>query len=132
MADKIGARFPARISGVTRFGLFVTLHGNGASGLIPMSSLPDDFWMYDETTQSLVGRRTHRRFTLADELSVRLAEAAPITGGLIFGLDPGFARGDLGAGERRPPTLGERAAKPGKHVTRKKPVRTRGGSRSER
>jgi ribonuclease R len=132
MADKIGATFAARISGVTRFGLFVTLHGNGASGLIPLSSMPDDYWMHDETTQSLVGRRTHRRFTLADELSVRLAEATPITGGLIFALDTGFSRGELGAGERRPPTLGDRAVKPGKYGTRKKPVRTRGGSRSER
>ena len=36
--------FAARISGVTRFGLFVTVAGNGASGLVPVSSLPDDFW----------------------------------------------------------------------------------------
>jgi ribonuclease R len=41
MADKVGASFEARISGVTRFGLFVTVHGSGASGLIPFASLPD-------------------------------------------------------------------------------------------
>jgi ribonuclease R len=126
MADKIGATFPARISGVTRFGLFVTLHGNGASGLIPLSSLPDDYWMHDETTQSLVGRRTHRRFGLADEVRVRLAEAAPITGGLIFGLDEGgYQGGGHEAGRKRP-------LQPGQPVRRHKPSRTRGGSRSER
>ncbi|HUZ62225.1 MAG TPA: VacB/RNase II family 3'-5' exoribonuclease, partial [Acetobacteraceae bacterium] len=47
LADRVGAVFDARISGVTRFGLFVTLTTNGASGLVPLSSLPDDFWMYD-------------------------------------------------------------------------------------
>jgi ribonuclease R len=117
MADKIGATFAARISGVTRFGLFVTVHGSGASGLIPLSSLPDDYWMHDDTTQSLVGRRTHRRFGLADEVSVRLTEAAPITGGLIFAIEDG-APG--------------RKLQPLNQTKRNKPSQTRGGSRSER
>jgi ribonuclease R len=86
MADKIGARFAARVSGVARFGLFVTLHGTGANGLIPLSSLPDDYWMHDETTQSLHGRRTRQSFRLAQEVTVRLREASPITGGLVFDL----------------------------------------------
>jgi len=126
LADPLAATFPARISGVTRFGLFVTVHDNGASGLIPLSSLPDDYWMHDETTQSLVGRRTHRRFGLADEVRVRLAEAAPITGGLIFGLDEGgYKGGGHEAGRKRP-------LQPGQPVRRHKLSRTRGGSRSER
>ncbi len=86
MADKIGARFAARISGVTRFGLFVTLLGSGASGLLPLSSLPDDYWNHDEATQSLTGRRTGAVFRLSMEMEVRLHEAAPITGGLQFTL----------------------------------------------
>ena len=86
MADKVGASFEARISGVTRFGLFVTVHGNGATGLLPISSLPDDYWMHDEATQSLTGRKTRVTFRLTQDLTVRLAEASPVTGGLIFGL----------------------------------------------
>jgi ribonuclease R len=86
MADKIGASFEARISGVTRFGLFVTVHGNGATGLLPMSALPDDFWIHDEATQSLTGRKTRISFRLTQDVTVRLAEASPVTGGLIFGL----------------------------------------------
>jgi len=86
MADKIGASFQARISGVTRFGLFVTVHGNGATGLIPLSSLPDDYWMHDEATQSLIGRRSRMAYRLTQDISVRLAEASPVTGGLIFAL----------------------------------------------
>ncbi len=87
MADKIGATFAARISGVTRFGLFVTVHGNGATGLIPISSLPDDFWIHDEATQSLIGRKTGAAFRLAQDVTVRLGEASPVTGGLVFTLD---------------------------------------------
>ncbi len=85
MADKVGATFEARISGVTRFGLFVTVHGNGATGLLPMSALPDDYWTYDEATQSLTGRKTRMVFRLTQDVTVRLAEASPVTGGLVFG-----------------------------------------------
>jgi ribonuclease R len=88
MADKVGARFQARISGVTRFGLFVTVHGNGATGLVPLSSLPDDYWMHDEATQTLTGRRSRAIYRLAQDVSVRLAQASPITGGLIFAIAP--------------------------------------------
>ncbi len=86
MADKVGKIFPARISGVQRFGLFVTLLESGASGLVPMSALPDDFWMHDEATQTLTGRRTRMVFQLAQLVDARLSEASPVTGGLIFQL----------------------------------------------
>ena len=87
MSDKVGSSFAARISGVTRFGLFVTVHGNGATGLIPLSSMPDDYWMHDEATQSLTGRTTRMSFRLTQDVTVRLSEASPVTGGLIFALD---------------------------------------------
>ncbi len=92
MADKIGTDFAARISGVTRFGLFVTLSGSGANGLIPLSSLPDDYWMHDETAQTLTGRKTRQVFRLAQPVDVRLMEAAPITGGLLFAITTTLAR----------------------------------------
>ena len=84
MADKVGANFDARISGVTRFGLFVTVAESGASGLVPVRSLPDDFWQYDEREQILTGRRTRLAFRLAQEVEVRLAEASLVTGSLVF------------------------------------------------
>ncbi len=84
MADKVGAVFAARISGVQRFGLFVTLAESGASGLIPMSALPDDYWLYEEATQTLSGRRTRMTYHLAQDVEVRLSEASPVTGGLLF------------------------------------------------
>ena len=84
MADKVGAVFAARISGVQRFGLFVTLSESGASGLVPMAALPDDYWMHDEVTHSLSGRRTRMTYHLAQDVEVRLSEASPVTGGLLF------------------------------------------------
>jgi ribonuclease R len=110
MTDKVGSIFGARVSGVTRFGLFVTVSGSGANGLVPVSSLPDDYYVHDEVAQTLTGRRTALSFRLAQEVEVRLAEASPITGGLVFHLmqgDPGRAprapreRGSDGRGPRR-------------------------------
>gem|GEM_PF-33600 len=94
MAQRIGESFEARISGVTRFGLFVTLEENGASGIVPLGSLPDDRWDLDEATQTLAGRRTRLTFTLGQAVEARLAEATPRTGGMVFHLMQGLpARG---------------------------------------
>jgi ribonuclease R len=84
LQHRVGELFPARVSGVTKFGLFVTLTQSGASGFISMSSLGDDFWMYDEASQSLSGKRCRQTFHLAQPLDVRLLEARPVTGGLLF------------------------------------------------
>ena len=84
MSDKIGAHFIARISGVTRFALFVASTEIGASGIVPISTLPDDYWEYDQRRQALSGRHTRMVFNLAQVVQVRLAEASPVTGGLVF------------------------------------------------
>jgi ribonuclease R len=84
MADKIGARFTARITGVTRFGLFVSDPNSGATGLVPMTALPDDYWDHNEMEQTLTGRRTRRVFRLSQDVEVRLMEANPVTGSLVF------------------------------------------------
>ena len=49
-----------------------------------MSTLQDDFWFHEEATQTLSGRRTRITYRLAQEVEVRLAEASPVTGGLVF------------------------------------------------
>jgi ribonuclease R len=84
MAHQVGNHFDARVSGVTRSGLFVTLESNGASGIVPFGSLPDDRWTEDEGGRALVGRRTGLRFTLGQAVEARLAQADPRTGSLVF------------------------------------------------
>ena len=106
LSGRVGSVFPARISGVTRFGLFVTLHENGASGIVPVSTLPDDFWVHDEQTQTLTGRRSRRSFRLGEQVEARLVEASPVTGGLVLHVIAGGppTRG----GERSRPSSGDR------------------------
>jgi len=86
MQDRVGAMFDGRITGVTRFGLFLRLAETGADGLLPMRSLGPDFFRHDEKNHALVGERTKKTYRLGETISVRLAEAAPLTGGLRFEL----------------------------------------------
>ncbi|HLJ64159.1 MAG TPA: RNB domain-containing ribonuclease, partial [Stellaceae bacterium] len=88
LAERVGAIFAARVSGVTTAGLFVTLQETGADGLIPIRTLPPDYYDHDEARHRLIGRRLRRVFSLGDRLSVRLAEATPLTGSLTFTLAP--------------------------------------------
>jgi ribonuclease R len=83
---RIGDIFAGRINGVTRFGLFVTLDDSGADGLIPISTLPEDYYDHNAAEHSLVGRRWGRRYRLGERVSARLTEADPITGGMVFEL----------------------------------------------
>jgi len=86
MSDRVGSQFKGRISGVSRFGLFIALEETGAEGLAPISSLGWEFFTHDEKRHALVGRETGTMFRLGDPVTVRLAEATPITGGLRFEL----------------------------------------------
>ena len=109
MSSRIGGRFAARISGVTRFGLFVTVTETGASGIVPFASLPDDFWQYDEREQTLTGRRSRRVYRLAEPVEVLLSEANPVTGGMVFHVLPD-GRDTSAAARSRP--VGRSSKKP--------------------
>jgi len=87
LADKVGASFAAKVSGVTRFGLFVTLAETGADGLVPVTTLPEDYYLHDEARHALVGKRTRRTFQLGQALTVVLAEADTLTGSMSFRLE---------------------------------------------
>jgi len=89
MSERIGAVFDARISSVTRFGLFLRLADTGADGLLPIRDLGLERFRHDEKRHALIGERTRKTYKLGDILPVRLAEAAPLTGGLRFELAEG-------------------------------------------
>ncbi len=84
LSERVGEIFEGRINGVTRFGLFVTLRDSGADGLVPISSLPQDYYDHVETAHALIGRRWGREFRLGETVSVRLVEVNPITGGIVM------------------------------------------------
>jgi ribonuclease R len=84
LASEIGARFSARIGGVTKVGLFVKLTETGADGFIPAASLGEEYFRFDEASRALVGTRTGVNFRLGDSVEVKLLEAAPFAGALRF------------------------------------------------
>jgi ribonuclease R len=86
LADRVGAEFAGRISGVQRFGVFVRLDETGADGLIPVRALGREYFNYDEGSQTLMGSETGLVLGIGQRVMVRLAEAVPVTGGLILDL----------------------------------------------
>jgi ribonuclease R len=109
LAERRGSLFRGRVSGVTRFGLFVALDETGADGLVPMSTLPDDYYVHDERLHRLVGRSTGLTFRLGDRVEVRLAEANPFTGGIVFEMVSGLPDE---AGRRRAPPARAKSTRP--------------------
>ena len=107
LADRVGAEFAGRITGVTRFGLFVRLAETGADGLVPVSTLGGEYFVHDERLHALVGERSGVRWPLGKRVEVRLREATPLTGGMLFEMlsepepaDPTLPRPRLGARSR--------------------------------
>src|SRR6185437_11011127 len=109
MQAHVGGRFEARITGVTKFGLFVRLKESGAEGLLPARALGAEYFLFDERRQAMVGERTGTSYGLGDTIAVTLKEAAPITGGLRF--EP--ADGAPTPGRAHPPAR-RAGQKPGK------------------
>jgi len=84
LADRIGARFQARVSGLVRTGLFVRLIETGADGFVPASSIGREYFYHDEARHALVGEDTALAYRLGDLVEVRLVEAIPTAGALRF------------------------------------------------
>ncbi len=84
MADRVGSIFPAKISGVARFGLFARLDETGADGIIPIDTLPRDYYYLEEKSQALIGRRTKRTYRLGQVVEVRLDKADKLTGSMVL------------------------------------------------
>ncbi|MBA4409764.1 MAG: ribonuclease R [Bacteroidota bacterium] len=74
MQDKIGEEFMGVISGVTDWGIYVELE-NKCEGMVSVNSLDDDFYIFDEKNYCLVGRHTHRKYQLGDEVKVEITRA---------------------------------------------------------
>ena len=84
LADRIGDDFEGRIAGVTKAGLFVALPAFGADGFVPISTLGNEFFHYDEVGRSLVGDRSGNGYRLGDTVEIRLKEAIPLAGSMQF------------------------------------------------
>jgi len=86
LADRVGASFDGRISGVTRAGLFVKLRDTGADGFVPARTIGNEYFRHDEKGHAMVGSRSGETYRLGDPVTVKLVEAAPVAGALRFEL----------------------------------------------
>ena len=86
LADRLGTEVAGRISGIARFGVFVKLDGTGADGLVPIATLGREYFTHDPEAQTLTGERTKTVIKIGQRVLTRLAEATPITGGLVLEL----------------------------------------------
>jgi ribonuclease R len=132
LADRIGATFQGRISGVTRAGLFVKLDQTGADGIVPIRTLGTEYFNYDEARHALVGSRSGAMHRLGDVVDVRLVEAAPVAGALRFELlSEGqiVPRGRKREG-KRDVLKSQQAEKEGSHRTSRNNERKRGKKKS--
>jgi ribonuclease R len=67
-------KYPALVTDVRNFGFFVDVSGLAMSGLVPLSTIEGDFYVFDESRRNLVGRRTRRMIRLGDRLTVQVAK----------------------------------------------------------
>jgi ribonuclease R len=73
MQQHLGDEFVGIISAVTEFGLFVTLKDLYVDGMIHVSQLGEDFFLYDQASQSLIGQNRGQSFSLGDEVKIQVA-----------------------------------------------------------
>lgn len=119
LATKVGDIVNARITGVQKFGFFATIEDFGGDGLVPASTLGDEYFRYDEASQTLIGEHSGDIFSVGQRLELRLAEADPLSGSLKFALPDseggaGSSRNFRGRGGDSPAGRG----KAGKHRKR--------------
>jgi ribonuclease R len=130
LAERVGQILPCRITGVQSFGFFATVEELGGDGLVPVSTLGAERFLYVEAEQALEGEQSGDRYTMGQRIALRLAEANPVSGALRFELPEGAAhlpwRG--GGGDRKRPRATARPGRPGNilHSGRKRgPVKRR-------
>jgi len=70
MQDRVGEDFAGLIVSVTKFGMFVELNDLFIEGLVPLTSLSDDRYMYHENTRQIIGQRTRKTYSMGDPIHV--------------------------------------------------------------
>jgi ribonuclease R len=101
-------KYPALVTDVRNFGFFVDVSGLAMSGLVPLSLVEEDFFVFDEARRNLVGRRTRRIIRLGDKVTVQVARVDKFKKQVDFQL--AVAEGKASA--MRPPAPRPNAARP--------------------
>jgi ribonuclease R len=78
MAERVGEDFDGLIISVTKFGFFVELTDMFIEGLVPISTLTDDRYMYHDATRQIIGQRSRKTYSLGDAVHVLLDRIDPV------------------------------------------------------
>jgi ribonuclease R len=89
LADRVGQLVECRITGVQPFGFFATVEDLGGDGLVLARDLGREYFRYEEGAKQLVGEETGEAYRIGQRLTLRLAEANPVSGSLRFELPEG-------------------------------------------
>ncbi len=108
LSEQVGQIVETRITGVQNFGFFAQVVGLGGDGLVPVSTLGDEYFRWDEAAQTLTGEGSGTTYASGQRIALRLVEANPLTGALAFALPdapPGASRSPRrdGKGRSGPP-----------------------------
>ena len=115
MRDKVGEIFEGKISGMTNFGLFVTLDGIHIDGLVHISDLGEDYFNFRPEIMAIEGERSGVRFNMGDKVSVRVARADLDTSKIDLTLISGGSSGK----KRRTKTTAQTGSKTKRKLTAK-------------
>jgi len=84
MLDKIGENFQGHISGIARWGIFVELEGTKVEGMIPLNTMDDDIYRFDDRKNQIIGQRYKEVFEFGDKINVKVHGADLILKQLDF------------------------------------------------
>lgn len=73
MSDKIGQEFEGVVSSVTSFGMFIELD-NTVEGLVRLANISDDYYIFDESTYTIIGEATKKTYKIGDTVNIRVAK----------------------------------------------------------
>jgi ribonuclease R len=88
MAERVGEDFDGLIVSVTKFGFFVELTEMFVEGLVPLSTLTDDRYVFHEPTRQIIGQRSHKIYSLGDRLRVLVDRIDPVQKKIQFAVLP--------------------------------------------
>jgi ribonuclease R len=111
MADRVGAIFDARIAGVNAPASLCASPRMARTGSF-LPRLSEEYWIHDETSAAMVAQRSGQRYEMGMNVQVKLMEATPVTGGLLFSMQspPRPRRNDLKHPTRDNDSRGPRGA----------------------
>jgi ribonuclease R len=101
LSDQVGQLVQCRITGVQPFGFFATVEDLGGDGLVLAQTLGQEYFRYDEAARQLVGEESGETYRVGQRLTLRLADANPVSGSLRFELPEGSYGGPRPMPQRR-------------------------------